>query len=299
MKKVLILPALLLMVSGCSDSKEAIKKVDTNEKMTVSQEVKKQNDVYINSSYDYSIKLENQLLNKIIIEDGDTTQIWYDDKTLVKDKVLIGKIVPMTKEEWLERKQDEYVMDIVNYDEAKQMVYVFQHNIEPYANYYTEDEHGEFLPPAESLEYDLLSQLFTKSLLQSNFIFGGIDVEQTIQATLDPAHLEMSEEWYHTLQVAFNDLELVLNKNDKELLAERLNSLISELNANSPVTNQFPYPSHELGSNLIEAYEQFHWLAEPPYYEDETNQLAIENQMTVIKQYLQTVDQQIKQIKNR
>ncbi|KAA0549982.1 hypothetical protein FZW96_01130 [Bacillus sp. BGMRC 2118] len=299
MKKVLIVPAVLLMLTACSDSKETIKKVHTNDNVTVAQQVKEQRDVYINETYDYSIRLEKQLLNTIMIEDGEICHIWYNDKTLVKDKVLIGKIVPMTKEEWLERKKEEYLMDIVQYDEAKQMVYVFQHNIEPYANYYIESEDGEFVPPDESLEYDNLSQLFTKSLLQSGFIFGGIEVEQVIQSDYDSAGLEMSEEWYHTLQVAFNDIELVLNKNDQELLADRLNSLISELNANSPVTNDFPYPSDELHSNMIEAYEQFHWLAEPPYYEEETNQLATQNQMTVIKQYLQTIDQQIKQIKNR
>lgn len=299
MKKLLIILAIAMMISGCSDSEETIKKVETNAKMTVSQEVKKQDNFYKNSTYDYTIKLHDDLIKKILIEDGETTNIWYDDTTLIKNKVLIGKIEPMTIELWKEKQQSEYVMDLVKYDEANGLVYVFQHNVEPYVNYYTEDEQGEFLQPKESLEFDYLSQLFSKSLLQSDFLFGGIEVTHTIPTSIDQAGLEMSEEWYHTLQVAINDLELVLNKKDKELLADRLNSLIGEINANSPVMEQFPYPTQELGSNLIEAYEQFHWLVEPPYYEESTNQLAIENQITVINQYLQIIDQQLKQVKKR
>lgn len=299
MKKLLLIPAITMMITGCSDTEESIKKVKTNDKMTVSQEVKKQDNYYKNSTYDYTIQLHDVLIKKILIEDGETTNIWYDDTTLIKNRVLIGKIEPMSIELWKEKQQSEYVMDLVKYDEANGLVYVFQHNVEPYANHYTEDEQGEFLPPKESLEFDYLSQLFSKSLLQSNFVFGGIEISQTVPSTVDANGLEMSEEWYHTLQVAMNDLQFVLNKKDKELLADRLNSLIGEINANSPVMEQFPYPTPELGSNLIEAYEQFHWLVEPPYYEEDTNQLAIENQMTVINQYLQTIDQQLKQVKKR
>lgn len=145
---------------------------------------------------------------------GAKTCIYYNDKSLIKDKVLIGTIEAMSLDLWSESKEMESY-SIVNYDdEESNLAYVYTNAIQdPYESYYKLNENGDdYLPLDEANKYARSKALVEKSLLNSHFIAGSIERNQKIPAQLDPNQeigIELSvgyytdiKSWYDTLKNA-------------------------------------------------------------------------------------------------
>ena len=255
---------------------------------------------FSHSEYDYSIQLHDDFREKLVIDIGEITDIYYKDESLIKDNVLLGSIYPITVDDWESRDSFEVYGTYAYYSELDSRYYVYMPNIDsPYSELV--DEYSEEIPE-EYLDYLSTAGTLRNSLLKSNFAFGPMLDKQNIPIELNQnqiAGINISEQMYNDLTEWYTYLET--NINDSMTLQEKgsiMYDLNSRVHETYPELRQIPFPTVEIGMNISMAMDLLRNWNEFPYPGEKANSIMIDNTIIIFEQFLVTISQQLDEIKN-
>ncbi|WP_026907574.1 hypothetical protein [Paucisalibacillus globulus] len=321
MKKLLFLSLLIsIFIGGCSQTDNATDNLNNNENdigenaESISKdkdqsnsekevvEVKNDENIYTHPDNTFSIKLDERISDKLTIEDGDReVYIYYNDTTLLKEKVLIGSILAYSQEGWNKKRQENPAGLVLHYED---FVYLYEANYDYalYSNYQVADnleDPAAITYPKEQLEYEKDYQLVLHGILNSGFIIGSIELSQEIPNQLDSNQqvgIDIATDMYEDLFDWYSRLDSALELKGKEGFYEVFPDIYTERQVNYPELRQIPFPTYELSRNIVNALDMIYSLSELAYHEEETSIIYVENIVIGLGQYVDVINNQLKEL---
>ncbi|HEX6593368.1 MAG TPA: hypothetical protein VF095_02145 [Bacillota bacterium] len=282
---------------------EAPKRKD-NAPSTDPNQLKKENEHHLpttfkHSQYGYTIDFPEIVIDDLIIDEGKTTKIYYNDTHTLKKKVLLGKIEPISLEQWERRDRMKPFDGVVLSDDQQEFVFVYRPNPkEPYAELVDDDSSDV---PEGYIEYYTASELVLNSLFHAGFILGDIQQEQTLPAEFDTQQREeiaISEEVYADLFQWHKHLEQNIRANmSLDEKGEMLYNILLEASNEYPDIQQMALPTSEMENNFSHCMNVINQWSNFPYAADEPNHIHVHNQIMVLEQYVNAFSKQLDEVK--
>lgn len=271
------------------------------EESNAEQEEKRK--TFKHAEQNYSIDLDENIGDELIIEEGETTTIYYQDQALLKENVLIGTIYRISPDEWNNLVFEEKVNSYVTYDEDADMINMYVQEItNPYSEYVNELLSPSDEIPEDYINYNVTKELFLASILDSDFTYGLISTEQSMPKAFNQnqiAGIDISERMYQDIAGWYDALENnISNEMTLDEKGDEIFRILTEVQETYPELRQIPFPTFEIGANITHTLDLLRGWYEYPYFADEPNHLLIENQISVIGQFAEVIESQLEEIRN-
>lgn len=274
----------------------SIEETGTESEIEIEEENQEDKDVlYKSKNFDLEIQIDSAIIDNLIIEENpDEIQFLMEDKTLIKDNILLGmiNIFPRDMSESLD------MHNLLKVDSTGENVFAYFPVPEnPYVPY----KNGEELL-LEEKTYAKAYYLLQRSLIHTGFLDAGVFSDQELPASLDQNQeigIEISEGmlqdikgWYQILKDAMDSRI----PNDEWI---RLLTTLSDESYNSyPEIRQIPFPTFEIGQNISSSIFTFHEMDDYSIYGEEVARIETENTILSIGNNIELIETQIEEIIN-
>ncbi|GAM16288.1 hypothetical protein [Mesobacillus selenatarsenatis] len=316
---ILSLLAILFVLSGCSQEKSQVEEKEVvvekqdssdadpnqpeNEEVSTEEEEASQP-----SDNTYSIQLDDRLEGQVVLEKDPSSDkrayIYYMDQTLLNDKIIIGTIDSGSSDS-IKSSIDEGVLTLVNYEGGENNPkYMYTANMEdPYLEHYQINEDGDaYLPLEEAINYSRAKELVHTSLLNSNFMYGSIMVNQIVPEQIDAngeAGLQISRAYLEDIQAWYERLNSAANSGSTEEFFTARAEVGNEVIDKYPELRQIPFPTQEIGYNISTSIQALSYWSYEDYEKDaEVKYLSEVNLVKGIGQFVEVIQEQLAELEN-